>query len=163
LVGLSRQTELICEEMLRRDDLNSAKVSRSVVLETLGMVAVDDDRCLQLLAEARREASKEQRPIGELLVRELDQRLKRYRHSGVRRLFEEIQANHLDNPRVEQQLYQSLMSLGLITADGRVRLPAEPSERSSSGGLWTPAEGAEAVGGTAADSSGGSKLWIPGS
>jgi hypothetical protein len=99
-----------------------------MVLQTRAMLAVEDDRCFECLAEARREASKEQRSIGELLVTELEQRLMRGRFNGVRRLFEEIQANYLDNPRVEQQLFRALMNLGLVTQDGRVRLPAETPE-----------------------------------
>ncbi|MFN5320236.1 MAG: tetratricopeptide repeat protein [Planctomycetota bacterium] len=164
LAGLTQYADRICEELLRRDDLASARLSRSMVLQTRAMLAVEDDRCFECLAEARREASKEQRSIGELLVTELEQRLMRGRFNGVRRLFEEIQANYLDNPRVEQQLFRALMNMGLVTQDGRVRLPAETPERPASGGLWTPDGGGSSDSGTAAvaEPTGGSKLWIPG-
>ena len=164
LAGLTQFADRVCAELLQREDLSSARMSRSMILQTRAMLVLDDDRCFEYLTEARREASKEQRPVGELLVTELEQRLRRGRFAGVRRLFEEIQANHLDNPRVEQQLFRALMGLGLVTQDGRVRLPAEPAERPTGSGLWTPDGSGSSDAGTAsvAEPSGGSKLWIPG-
>lgn len=164
LAGLTKHADKICEELLHRDDLSSARLSRSMILQTRAMLVVDDERCFEYLAEARREAVKEQRSVGELLVTELEQRLMRGRFQGVRRLFEEIQANHLDNPRVEQQLYRTLMNLGLVTQDGRVRLPTETPERPAAGGLWTPdgSSAGDSGAAAAAEPSGGSKLWIPG-
>jgi hypothetical protein len=158
LAGLARKT---CDELLKRDNLSESNLSKSMLLQSAAMLEVDDDRCFELLGEARREAAREQRSLGEILVAEFEQRLLRGRFQGVRRLFEEIQTNHLDNPRVEEQFYRTLMSMGLLSQDGRVRLPIESPEPTSGSKLWTP-DGSSSSADAVAEPTGGSKLWIPG-
>jgi tetratricopeptide (TPR) repeat protein len=158
LAGLARKT---CDELLKRDNLSESNLSKSILLQSAAMLEVDDDRCFELLGEARREAAREQRSLGEILVAEFEQRLLRGRFQGVRRLFEEIQTNHLDNPRVEEQFYRTLMSMGLLSQDGRVRLPIESPEPTTGSKLWTP-DGSASSADAVAEPTGGSKLWIPG-
>jgi hypothetical protein len=165
LAGLTGFAKKVCDQLLQRDDLATAKLTRSMVLQSAAALEVEDERCFELLAEARREAVKEQRPLGELLVIEFEQRLLRGKFAGLRRLFGELQANHLENPRVQQHLYRVLLDFGLLSQDGRVRLPVEEPERAAAGGIWTPdsAAAGEPAAEIAGESTSGSKLWIPGS
>jgi tetratricopeptide (TPR) repeat protein len=130
---------------------------------SLAGVETDDDICFQHLAQAREIAQQSGREVGNVLVAEFEQRLLRGKTNGMRRIIQEVQRKHLNEPGVGERLAGILSKYGMITSDGRIFLPPEDEGESAKAktGLWTP----EASGSSAAiegAGSGESKLWIPG-
>ena len=75
-------------------------------------------------------------------------------------LFERIQRNHMSEPGIAQALYQLLVSMGVMTPDGKLSeqaAAAATAESPAPGGIWTPDSGP-----ASATTESKSKLWVPG-
>ncbi|MFM2094154.1 MAG: hypothetical protein RIS70_1278, partial [Planctomycetota bacterium] len=75
-------------------------------------------------------------------------------------IFERIQRNYMSEPGIAQSLYQLLISMGVMTPDGKLveqGAAAAAAESPTQGGIWTPDSGP-----ASASTESKSKLWVPG-
>jgi tetratricopeptide (TPR) repeat protein len=137
-------------------------ITFEVVYVMLARLTADTDKALELMQKARKHAAAADRPIGGLLIDELELRLERNRPEGCQELLQVLQASHLKDPRNQYRLAAVLQRFGIIGPDGRMRgepvPPEEPVPAADSGSrLWTPGDPAAAT----AESEGKSGLWLP--
>ncbi len=131
-----------------------------MVYGMLARLTVDTDEALHLMHKARQHAAAADRPIGDLLVDELELRLERNRPDGCQELLRVLQAGHLREPRTQYRLASVLQRFGIMGPDGSMRdqPPGEPEPvaTGAENQIWTPGE-------PAAESAepGKSKLWLP--
>jgi len=128
----------------------------------LARMNTDTDGALELMQKARKHAMAAERPIGGLLIDELELRLERNRPEGCQELLRVLQASHLQDPQNQYRLASVLQRFGIMGQDGRVRAPnpgtAEPvAAATGSSEIWTPDGSSDKSGG----SEGPSKLWVP--
>lgn len=129
----------------------------------LSRLTADTDEALELMQKARKHASNAERPIGGLLIDELELRLERNRPEGCQELLRVLQANHLQDPRNQYRLSAVLQRFGIMGPDGRMRgespQASEPvGAATSTSEIWTPGDG---DGSDSSTESGESKLWLP--
>ena len=123
----------------------------------------DTDEALEMMQKARSHALSAKRPIGGILIDELELRLERNRPDGCQELLRVLQTQHLQDPQNQYRLAMVLQRFGIMGPDGRMRsdVPeaAQPTEPT---GIWTP-DGAEAPAVPAAESGSETKsgLWLP--
>lgn len=128
----------------------------------LARMNADTDEALELMQKARKHAMAAERPIGGLLIDELELRLERNRPEGCQELLRVLQTSHLQDPQNQYRLAAVLQRFGIMGKDGRVRAPnagaTEPvGAATASSEIWTPDGGTDDSGG----SEGPSKLWVP--
>lgn len=148
--------------LLQMEPDSEESLSKTFIYAVLAAAVDDDAKMIEWFAQARREALKEQIPIGRILISELNQRLRRgITDEPTARLMHEIQAHHLQDEGIRREFFEVLDHYGFINRDAGQELtpgsqsavdPVEEKTRMS------PAKGR----GNPASSSGGSKLWLPG-
>ena len=130
---------------------------RDLMLSMKAEATHDNDEALGCLEEARNEARKAGKPIGQFLLQEFEMRLGRGLTEKLPSLLQTLRTNHLQEPGVEAGLAQLLHRYGLIDEDQIMRgrdhgmAPAMPSAASPAAAP-TPAS---------ASSDEPSKLWLP--
>ncbi|MDG2013481.1 MAG: hypothetical protein P8J33_08250 [Pirellulaceae bacterium] len=147
--------------ILSRPDMEKY-IRFEMILVMLARMCADTDEALELMQKARKHATSAQRPIGGLLIDELELRLERNRPEGCQELLRVLQASHLQDPQNQYRLASVLQRFGIMGQDGRMRTagagPAEPVAAAAGGSeIWTPDSGPDAAG----DAEGTSKLWVP--
>ena len=127
----------------------------------------DSDQALEIMQKARKHATAADRPIGGLLIDELELRLERNRPEGCQELLRVLQAGHLQDPQNQYRLASVLQRFGIMGPDGRMRSdPAESAQQVAAGGageqpgIWKPGD-PEPAGSTGSGGEQGSKLWLP--
>ena len=141
--------------MLEREGFDL--MPRDLMLSMKAEATHDNDEALGCLEEARNEARKAGKPIGQFLLQEFEMRLGRGLTEKLPSLLQTLRTNHLQEPGVEAGLAQLLHRYGLIDEDQIMRgrdhgmAPAMPSAASPAAAP-TPA---------AASSDEPSKLWLP--
>ena len=147
--------------ILSRPDMEKY-IRFEMILVMLARMCADTDEALELMQKARKHATAAERPIGGLLIDELELRLERNRPEGCQELLRVLQANHLQDPQNQYRLASVLQKFGIMGQDGRMRTagagPAEPvAAAAGASEIWTPDGGTDAAG----DAEGTSKLWVP--
>ncbi len=151
--------QAIASQLLTRPS-EELKLGKATLLLTMATLTSDDDDCFAKLDEAKRLAPGNSDENGTILVNEFEQRLLRGRFVGLRNLTMDLQRRFAASEVVLKQFSRVLLKYGLLTAEGRIRLPREDAmtEEAPAGGLWTP----DSAGTGGSTSGGGSKLWVPG-
>jgi tetratricopeptide (TPR) repeat protein len=151
--------QAIATELLTRP-AEELKLGKATLLLTMATLTADDDDCFAKFDEAKRLAPGNSDEQGVILVNEFEQRLIRGRFVGLRNLTMDLQRRFAQSETVLKQFSRVLLKYGLLTAEGRIRLPREDAmaEEAPAGGLWTP----DSAGSSSSPSGGGSKLWVPG-
>lgn len=148
----------LAEFALQRGEFTE-RLSKSSILSVLARTERDDDLAFKHIESAISAAKESGEPSGTFFVMEFEQRVLRGRYEGLQELLKRIERDHFGEPGVKELLFRFMIETGLITPDGRVRLP-QAQRAAATSGLWTPDGGSEIAAG---DSSGGaSKLWVPG-
>ena len=145
--------------ILSRPDMEKF-IRFEMIYVVLARLNSDTDEALELMQKGRKHAMAAGRPIGALLIDELELRLERNRTEGCQELLRVLQASHLQDPQNQYRLAMVLQRFGIMGPDGRMRSEGEPSEPVGAGvgstEIWTP------DGGDSGPAEGGeSKLWLP--
>jgi hypothetical protein len=138
---------LLTPEVLKREHLEGMR--RDICYVNMARFAEDHDEAFEHFANARAEAAKMGLPIGILLVAEFEYRLRNGIEEKLDTLLGTIEARHMEEPNVEQELARLFHAMG-ITPGG---LP-QGAEEEMSGAASAEAPAAE----TGKESSG---LWLP--
>jgi len=144
------------DEMLGRDGFDL--MPRELMLSMKAEATHDNDEALACLEDARDEARKSDKPIGQFLLQEFEMRLERGLTEKLPSLLHTLRTSHLHEPGVEAGLAQLLHRYGLIDEEqimgGRSQAmdPAMPP-------MASPAAADPAPAAAAAEEP--SKLWLP--
>ena len=144
------------DEMLGREDFDL--MPRDLMLSMKAQATHDNDAALACLEEARTEAKKQGKPIGQFLLQEFEMRLERGLTEKLPSLLHTLRTNHLEEPGIEAGLAEILHGYGLID-DSQVMRGAggaiDPTGASVAAA--PPPQAAPA----AASTDEPSKLWLP--
>lgn len=141
------------DEMLGRDGFDL--MPRDLMLSMKAQATHDNDDALACLEEARGEARKAGKPIGQFLLQEFEMRLERGLTEKLPSLLHTLRTSHLQEPGVEAGLAQLLHRYGLIDEDQIMRGKAnamDPAVAAPVAAEPTPASAAAEE---------PSKLWLP--
>jgi tetratricopeptide (TPR) repeat protein len=144
------------DEMLERDGFDL--MPRDLMLSMKAQATHDDDAALACLEEARAEAKKEGKPIGQFLLQEFEMRLERGLTEKLPSLLQTLRTNHLQEPGIEASLAQLLHRYGLIDEDQIMRGRANAMDPAVSSMAVPPAAEPAAAPASADEPS---KLWLP--
>lgn len=158
-IHLTKSAVSYAREIERRPSTVGA-LPRIGAHQLLADAAENPDEALQHITAACDQIVAQKRSPARYLLTTLVPLLQRGFAEVFTRVFERIQRNYMSEPGIAQSLYQLLISMGVMTPDGKlVEQPgtAPAAETPAAGGIWTP-EGAAAS--PASESK--SKLWVPG-
>lgn len=163
-----------CLLELSTRDSELAQQYRSFVLSLLAQRSENGEEALRLIQEARKIEQAQGRPIGMLLVVELELRLTFGMVDGLRDLLQLIVTRHIEEPDVAEALMGVFQSHG-IDPNQLIEGDAAPATRStatagspqsategSTPGIWTPDQPAAADQTSTGSDEKKSALWIPG-
>ena len=136
----------ITPELLKRDHIEGAR--RDICHINMARFSESHDEALEHFAQSRAEASKLGAPLGILLVAEFEYRLRNGLEDKLDTLLQTIEARHMKEPGVEQELGRLFQALGIHPG----ALPSGESEA---------AEEAAVASDTPGGSETSSGLWIP--
>jgi hypothetical protein len=155
----------IAQEVISRPSLNE-RIDKVEAYDILSDVALNTDEALMYLDQARKLATSEGESPAAWLLDEMEIRLLRGEGDKFLQLLKEIQTRYMNEPGISNALLDLLSRYGLVTPDGRLRIPrpqeaamSEPEPAAASSGVWTPDGGSAAAQGEGQSES---KLWIPG-
>ena len=143
------------DAMLSRDGFDL--MPRDLMLSMKAEATHDNEKALACLEEARDEARKEGKPIGQFLLQEFEMRLERGLTEKLPSLLHTLRTNHLQEPGVEAGLAQLLHRYGLIDEEQIMRgrgQAMDPALASMGAPATEPAP-------AAASENEPSKLWLP--
>jgi len=136
----------ITPELLKRDHIEGAR--RDICHINMARFSESHEEALGHFAQSRAEASKLGAPLGILLVAEFEYRLRNGLEDKLDTLLQTIEARHMKEPGVEQELGRLFQALGLhpgALPDGESEAVEEPAAAGdssggseSSSGLWIP-------------------------
>ena len=138
---------LLTPELLKRDHIEGAR--RDICHVTMARMVETHDEALEHFAQSRAEAAKLGMPLGVLLVAEFEYRLRNGLEDKLDSLLQTIEARHMEEPGVANELGRLFQALGLqpgaMPSDGEQAIPQPAaSETAQSGGddsgsgLWIP-------------------------
>ncbi len=139
------------DAMLSRDGFDL--MPRDLMLSMKAEATHDNDQALACLEEARDEARKEGKPIGQFLLQEFEMRLERGLTEKLPSLLHTLRTSHFQEPGVEAGLAQLLHRYGLIDEEQIMRgrgQGMDPALAAMGAPAAEPAAAAEP-----------SKLWLP--
>jgi tetratricopeptide (TPR) repeat protein len=157
-LGNSRAIILAAREITSREEkpenLNMAEVYGSLV-ET----ASSNSERIELLQKCRQAAHDQEQSPAIWLLREIPLQLAEGNGARVSEIIQVIQAQHMQEPGIAEQLYSLLVQMGILNPDGT---PATPTTAPAAGsdGIWTP-DGSTS---SSEQAEGGEKssIWVPG-
>ena len=134
-------------EVLKREHIEGAR--RDICHVNMARFAKDHDEALDHFAQSRAEAAKIGAPIGILLVAEFEYRLRNGLEEKLDTLLQTIEARHMEEPGVQQELARLFQSLGIHP--GAIPEEAEMATADAAAVENSPGGGSETASG----------LWIP--
>lgn len=149
-------------EMLVRDDFEF--MPRDLMLSIKARGTYDNAEAFACLEEARAEARKADKPVGQILLQEFEMRLARGLTEKLPSLLHTLRTTHLHEPDVETELAQILHQYGLIDEDQIVRGKANAMAAATAPGAVPSVathSAAEPTATSAAADEEPSKLWLP--
>ena len=138
---------LLTPELLKRDHIEGAR--RDICHVTMARMVETHDEALEHFAQSRAEAAKLGMPLGVLLVAEFEYRLRNGLEDKLDSLLQTIEARHMEEPGVANELARLFQALGIqpgaMPPGGEEAMPqgAAPEPAQSGGdetgsGLWIP-------------------------
>ncbi|MCC6494562.1 MAG: SEC-C domain-containing protein [Pirellulales bacterium] len=128
----------LAQEIVSRD---TSSVEIGAVFRYLIRAEPDPDQALNWIARAKHWAEQSNRKTGEWALLELEVQIERGDPAGVQNVFDEIRANHMNEPGVAEAIFQLLHSSGLLQHPGGPDagpIPAPGAASQPAGRLWTP-------------------------
>ena len=137
----------ITPELLKRDHIEGAR--RDICHINMARFSESHDEALEHFAQSRAEAGKIGAPLGILLVAEFEYRLRNGLEDKLDSLLQTIEARHMNEPGVEQELARLFQALGIHpggmppggegeAVEEQVADAGASGGSESSSGLWIP-------------------------
>lgn len=148
-------------EMTRRPTTRR-EMDLGPAFEILVNLSSDPAKKLEWVEQAVAWSRERSMPVGRWLVQQVTWEILNGKVAQAQQTLQTIMSRHQHEPGVSQDVYQMLLSFGMITPDGRpVQMPGEAPAAAppaaAPAGLWTPDQGAPSAAPPTA-----SKLWVPG-
>ncbi len=134
---------LAAQEITQRPDLQN-RAAKHDVYTLLGHLSEDTRDALKFLDQARAAAEEAGESSAQWDIQELMLRMRRVDNDDIKRLFEHISTEHINEPGVRQTMARLLVNAGVLNPDGSPAQSAEPAGIVTPGGageegkIWTP-------------------------
>jgi hypothetical protein len=159
ILGNARGIIITAREIISREDKPKG-INLAEVYGVLVEAVESNSERLELLEKARQAATDQGQSPAIWLLRELPLQLVEGNSTRAAEIIQVIQAQHMQEPGIEEQFFSLLVQLGIINPDGTTATTAA-APASSPGGIWTPDAASSKSGSDPADDE-KPTIWVPG-